>query len=217
MTIQAEDKTNGRHDKKVTNGFRLGGRIGIGESKLRGTGLSDMTQRLAISGGLAANYQFDNVFSLNTDFLLSSLGAKSSGITKYRDLLGSEYQFSYNDRYDFLFAEIPVTAQLQARSGSFFIRGYIGPSVSFKLLALESREYNSENYDMENGYRARNISDANNVSYSMVYGFGLGAYNSENKIYFLDVRLNTGLSPVAKIQSITNYINYYTISAGYYF
>lgn len=216
MTIQAEENLPGG-DEVSENGFRLGARFGLGEGKIKSDALKDTRGRLMVSGGIASSYRFNKLLSLNADFLLTSIGVKTSGYTRSSNILGQQREYVYDDRFDFLLAELPVTAQLTARSGNFFMKGYAGPSVNFNLIAVETREYDDNNYNTEYGYRSRQLQDVNTVSYSVVYGIGLGAYDRENRIYFLDFRLSNGISPGLKIGGQNTYYNYYCVSAGYYF
>jgi hypothetical protein len=216
MTIQAEEKLPTKEDNTEDN-FHIGGRIGLGESKIKSDGLKDATGRIAVSGGLSANYEFNRVFALNADLLLTSVGARTEGASTERDILGKEYEYRYIDRIDLLFAEVPLTAQFTARVKNFFARAYVGPSANFKLIAIESRTYDDEEYNEDNGYLSRDISNMSVSNYSMIYGFGIGALDRNKKTYFLDFRISNGMSPIGKIYNATSRLNYYMISGGYYF
>jgi hypothetical protein len=198
-------------------GFGLGGRFGLGESKITSNGLSSPQSRLAISGGIASTYRFNKWIALNADFLLSSVGGKNRSYTGEKDFLGNTTTYSYEEKFDLLNAEVPLTAQVSLWSGNFFVKGYGGPDINFRLLANQSREYDNADYNSRNGYAGRSMSQTNTVFYSMVYGIGIGAVSNDNRILFLDLRINNGIGPFAKINNANAFSNYYCISAGYTF
>lgn len=206
-------------EKKLADvqGFHIGGRFGLGEASIVSQGLRNVSPKLAISGGVASNYQFNKYIGLNVDLLLSSLGARNQDAEARSDLWGGTVKYAYKERFDLLYAEVPLTGQLNIWFGDFFIRGYAGPGLNFKLLAMQTREYEDPDFNDQNGYTGKDIYETNNISSSMIYGLGIGAADKEDRIFFLDFRLNRSMSSLGKINSNTAFSNYYCISAGYLF
>ncbi|HWY37474.1 MAG TPA: outer membrane beta-barrel protein, partial [Bacteroidia bacterium] len=173
--------------KSQVDGFHIGGRLGLGESNIQGAGLPAAQPKLAISTGLATNYQFNKWFGLNADLLVSSVGCKTRGITTQRDFLGNDVAYTYTDRYDLIYAEVPLTGQVSFWMKNFFIRAYTGPGINFRFFATQSRVYDDENFNSGNGYLSRTIDQTNNVTYSMIYGAGIGVRGKKDRLYFLDL------------------------------
>ncbi len=198
-------------------GFHLGGRFGLGESTINCDGLPNAVPKLAIIGGIASNYQFNKYLGINVGLLLSSLGAKNQGQDTKTNVFGAEVNYRYKERFDLLYAEVPLTGQLTFWINNFFIKGYTGPGMNFKLLASQTKQYDDSDYNNQNGYMGKDIFDANNITYSMIYGFGIGAADKQNRIFFLDFRSNRSLTSLGKINNANAFSNYYCISAGYLF
>jgi len=198
-------------------GFHVGGRFGLGESSIVCEGLQNNTGKLAVSGGVTANYQVTKYLGLNADFLLTSSGAKASGSTRESGILGTEQSYSYRDRVDIVNAEVPLTGQLSVWFGDLFVRAYAGPGMNFNLLGVQTRVYDNENYNNGHGFINREFEQKNNISYSMIYGLGFGALSEKDQLYFLDLRLNRGISPAGKINNANAFVNYYCLTGGYIF
>ncbi len=197
-------------------GLHVGGRFGLGESSIAGGGIQHVNRKLAISGGVAANYQFTKMVGLNADFLLSSVGAKGTGYTTEGSVFG-EQQYAYKERFDLVNVEVPVTGQLMFWMGDLFFKAYTGPGMNFNLMAVQTREYENANYNSSNGFINKPLDDSRNIYYSMVYGLGLGALSKSDQIYFLDLRINKGLTAIGTMNNQKAYVNYYCITAGYIF
>jgi len=199
-------------------GFHIGGRLGLGESMMTGSGLQNAKPRLALSGGIATNYQFNKWLGVNADFLLSSLGARASGTTRDKSIIGTDDYYSYNERYNLVNAEVPVTAQINIwLNEDLFLKGYAGPAVNFNLMATQTRQYDNDTYNNEHGYINSRWDQVNNIYWSGVYGVGLGALSKDDRIFFIDLRLNKGITPLGTISGYNTYLNYYCLSAGYVF
>jgi hypothetical protein len=200
------------------SGFHIGGRLGLGESMMSGAALQNAKPKLAVTGGIASNYQFNKWFGINADFLLSSLGVRASGSTRDKSIIGTDDYYSYNERYNLVNAEVPLTAQVNIwLSEDFFLKGYAGPAVNFNLMALQTRQYDNDNYNNEHGYMNSRWDQVNNISWSGVYGVGLGVLSKDSRIFFIDLRLNNGISPIGSINGGNIYLRYYSLGAGYVF
>lgn len=195
-------------------GFHVGGRFGLGESSVAGTDLN-MQPKMTISGGIVSNYQFNNYIGLNADFLLASTGARASGSERAAGLLSDNY-YAYQERYDLLNVEVPVSAQASYWFGDFMVKAFAGPAMNFNLLAVQSRAYEDPNYK-SNDFMNRRLGNINNVSYYMMFGVGLGAISKNERLFFLDLRINNGISPIGKINNMNAYSYYYSVGAGYLF
>ncbi len=198
------------------NGFHLGGRFGLGESTISSGGLPSMQPKLAMAGGLVANYQVTDNIGFNADFLLSSTGAKASGSTREPGVFGAETYYSYKERYSLINVEVPFTGQLSVWMGDFFVRGYAGPGLNFNLMSTQTREYDNADYNASHGFMNRQI-DTKNVWGMMVYGAGIGARTREERTYFLDFRLNRAFSSFGMINGSSAFSHYYSITGGYVF
>lgn len=202
--------------KAQVEGFHVGGRLGLGESTMTGSGMN-VESRLAVAGGVTANYQFTNYFGLNADFLLTSTGAKAKGTARTPGLFGTESDYSYNERFDLLNAEVPLMAQLSASFGNFITRIYAGPAMNVNLLATHSRIYDNNDYNNDHGITNQRLDNFKNVSYAMAYGIGIGALAKNNQLFFLDLRFTNGFTAMGRINNSDVTIQYYCLSAGYLF
>ena len=195
-------------------GFHIGGRFGLGESSIAGTALN-VRPKMTLSGGIVSNYQFNNYIGLNADFLLTSTGAGASGIERAEGLLSDNY-YSYQERFDLLNVEVPVSAQASYWFGDFMVKAFAGPAMNFNLLAMQSRAYDDPNYQ-SNDFMNRRLDNINNVSYYMMFGVGLGALSKNERLFFLDLRINNGITPIGTINNRNGYSYYYSVGAGYLF
>lgn len=200
------------------SGFHYGGRFGIGESSMTINGKSGMSSKLSFSGGVATCYQFNSIVGITADFLFTSKGAKAKGSVTQNDLFGNPRSYAYSEQFNLFYAELPVAAKLSIPlRDDFFIKGFAGPSMNFKLLGMETREYDDESFNANNGYYGRELKNLETIEYSIVYGAGIDVVSKDNRIFFLDFRLSNALGHAGTInyQSVRN--NYFMISAGYLF
>lgn len=195
--------------------FLLGGRLGLGESRL--SGIANATPKLALSGGISTAYLFTQNLGINAEFLLSSAGMRAAGSTSSKGIFGTDQYYHYKEKYDLVYAEVPVTGQLAWWLGDFFIRGYAGPSMNCKLMATQTRTYDDADYNNSHGFISKPLDQTNNIYYSAIYGAGIGARTNNNQLYFLDFRTSRALTPVGTINNIKSFSNYYCISGGYVF
>lgn len=198
------------------NGFHAGARFAIGESTITGSGLN-VRPKLAVAAGVASNYQFNRYLSLNADFLLALTGAQFSGSTKLQGFFGTEQHYNYMEQYDLVNVEVPVSGQVGYWFGNFLVKAMAGPAVNFNLLALQSRAYEDTDYNNNYGYINSRLDNMNNVSFQMMYGVGAGALARNGQLYTLDLRINTGLSPIGVINNSNVYAYYYALGAGFTF
>lgn len=195
-------------------GFYIGGRFGLGGSSLSGTGLA-VQPKMTVSGGLVSNYQFNNYIGLNANFFLTSAGARASGARREPGLLSDNY-YTYQERFDLLNVELPVSAQASYWFRDFMVKAFAGPAMNFNLLAVHSRSYDDPNYK-SNDYMFRRLDNMNIVSYNMMFGVGFGALSKSEQLFFLDLRINNGITPIGKINNANAYSYYYSVGAGYLF
>jgi hypothetical protein len=197
--------------------FYMGGRLGLGESRIECAGISNAKSKLAVSGGITTSYFFTKNLALNAEFLLTSVGARAQGSSPQKGLLGGDVYYSYKEKYDLVNAEVPLMGQLTWWFGNMFVRGYTGPSMSFKLMAVQTRTYDDADYNNSHGFINKQLDQTNNIFYSMVYGAGIGARSENNKLFFLDLRINRALTSMGNINNVTAFSSYYCLSAGYEF
>jgi hypothetical protein len=197
--------------------FYMGGRLGLGESRIECAGIPNAKSKLAVSGGITTSYFFTKNLALNAEFLLTSAGARAQGSSPEKGLLGGDVYYSYKEKYDLVNAEVPITGQLTLWFGNMFLRGYTGPSMSFKLMAVQTRTYDDSDYNNSHGFINKQLDQTNNIFYSMVYGVGIGARSESNKLFFLDFRINRALTSMGNINNVTAFSSYYCLSAGYEF
>ncbi len=198
-------------------GFHYGARFGLGESFFKPTDAGDVESKLLIMGGIASNYQFNDFFGLTADFLISSKGARLSSVTTEKDVFNNDVNYYYRDRYDFIYAEIPIMAKFSIGLGDFKLKAFGGPTANFKLIAVEQRTYEDSDYNEENGYSSRNMDGVDVLEYGVVYGGGVDIITGNEQIIFLDFRVSNSLSSFAKINGEEVKNIYYAISAGYMF
>lgn len=198
-------------------GFHYGARFGLGESFFKPTDAGDVESKLLIMGGVASNYQFNDFFGLTADFLIASKGARLSSFTTEKDVFSNDVNYYYRDRYDFIYAEIPVMAKFSIGFGDFKVKAFGGPTANFKLIAVEQRTYEDSDYNEENGYSSRSMDGVDVLEYGVVYGAGVDVITGNEQIVFLDFRVNNSLSSFAKVNGENPKNIYYAISAGYMF
>ncbi len=198
-------------------GFNYGYRFGVGESKLDFEGVSTGSTKLMFTGGLVANYQFGRMFGLNADFMFTSKGGRMRGanIITENEVTSVNY---YNDKYNLFYFEIPITAKLSIPlNESFSIHALAGPSINFKLLGLETREYDDATFNYLHGYENQEIKTLETIENSFVYGFGIEVLGKNNKTFFLDFRKNNSRNPIGYINNHQVKSSYFLISAGFKF
>ncbi|MFZ5554387.1 MAG: outer membrane beta-barrel protein [Bacteroidota bacterium] len=199
-------------------GFRYGGRFGLGESNMEIEGNSTESGKLAINLGISANYQFTRFFGINADFLLSKKGAGTSGYVTETDFFGNQRNYAYDEQYDLFYGEIPFTVKLSLPLGKdFYLKAYGGSGINFKLAAWQTRTYHDGTYNEENGFFDDRMKGLNTMETPWVYGAGIDVSGKDNRLFFLDFRVNKSMNPIGKINDRDARISYFVISAGYLF
>ena len=195
--------------------FKYGTRIGLGESQLKFSGISGVSNKLALSIGIASGYQFNDIIGVSADFLFTSKGGKREGIHTTTGTLGMKQEYVYDDKYRLFYAELPLALTLRVPlKENFYLRGFAGPSINFKILGTESRAYENENFDEKNGYFNRDLEDLETIDYAYFYGLGVEIIASDDRSYFLDFRLNEPISTAGQINNIEVENKYFLISAS---
>lgn len=199
-------------------GFRYGGRIGLGEGIIHLNGETTESSKLALSIGGTSVYQFNRFLGLSADFILTSKGGKSMGITQGFDFFGASREYKYQENFNIFSGEIPLMFKFNIPLGEdISIRSYIGPSMQFQFLGLQSRTYEDPNFNSENGYIDQKISSLETVEYGMIYGAGLEVKALDSRVFFLDFRMNKSISTLGMINDEKAKSSYYMVSVGYLF
>jgi len=195
-------------------GFYYGYRFGIGESKLDFKGVSTGSTKLMFTGGLTTNYQFGKVLGVGADFMFTSKGGRMRGANIITEGETTTMNY-YNDKYSLFYFEIPITAKLSIPlNKSFSIHALAGPSINFKLLGLETREYDNTTFNHLHGYENQEIKTLETIENSFVYGIGAEVSARNNKIFFLDFRKNNSRNPIGYINNHQVKSSYFLISVG---
>lgn len=203
--------------KAQSTGFHYGARFGLGESKVNLENTSATNGKLALSLGAATTYRFNDYLGLNADFLFTSKGGTMNGAVT-ESVLGVQRTYTYEDRFNLFYAELPVTGQLRLPlSDDFALKAFVGPSVNFKLLALQSRQYDDDDYDRNNGYSDREMDRVETMEYTLVYGAGIEVQGQDSRTFFIDFRRNDALDGIGFINNQRALSKYFLISAGYLF
>jgi len=195
--------------------FKYGTRIGLGESQLNFTNISGESNKLALSIGITSAYQFNKILGVSADFLFTSKGGKRDGIETTSNSLGFNQEYEFEDKYRLFYAELPLALTLRVPlKDNFYLRGFAGPSINFKLFATESRLYEDESFNEKNGYSNRSIEALETVDYSYFYGIGVEIIGSDERSYLLDFRLSEPLGSAGEIGNVQVENSYFLISAG---
>lgn len=189
-------------------GFYVGGLLGVGQSSLTPSSLDNQTNKLFLGAGVRGIYHFNRYFGIEADGLITSKGTRATGTAPA--VLGSE---DYEERYDFIYAEVPMLAHIRIGAGNFFFKGFAGPSFNFNIDARYSIDYaNSNNNDVTDA----KVNNLTVMETSLVYGAGV-EIGSNGGLYSLTVRINRGLTSIATSSQNNNdiYNQYFAICLGW--
>lgn len=199
--------------------FNYGAYFSIGTSGLN-PGNSNITydSKLYIGGGATASYMFNSIIGLEVDAGIGISNATSTGSEFVgKNVFNQDVFEDFNDSYTFGYIKIPTLVKISLGNESFKFNISAGPSSNFNVLALQSREYEDQNYEDDNGYSQQTISNAETFIPSAVGGIGLQAKSNDSNWYFINFRYETSLSNVAKIDDSEPNLTSYSISLGYLF
>ncbi|MFT6947326.1 MAG: hypothetical protein ACJARP_001750 [Vicingaceae bacterium] len=195
--------------------FKYGTRIGLGESQLNFSDISGESNKLALSIGIASTYQFNDIIGVSADFLFTSKGGKRDGVETTSSALGFNQEYEYTDKYRLFYAELPLALTLRVPlKENFYLRGFGGPSINFKVLGTEDRLFEDDNFNDRDGYSNRNLEDLETVDYSYFYGLGVEVVGNDDRSYLLDFRLNQALGTAGEINNTEVENSYFLISAS---
>lgn len=195
------------------DGFKYGGRFGIGQARINEAELGDQRGKLALSGGITSTYYFSKTFGLQADFLFTSKGSRASGEEVVQGFFGTT-RFQYEEIYRMFYLEVPVTARLAFGSENFLVKFYGGPSINFNLLGTQSRTYEDPDYNDDHGFTDREINGLELLEGAGVYGTGFEVAADEG-IFFLDIRNTIAFSSFGIINGRKAFNNYFVIGVGY--
>lgn len=192
-------------------GFYVGGIAGIGQSSFKSSSLTNQTNRLFIAGGVRGVYHFNKYFGVEADGLITSKGTKATGTIPATFLSQAE---NYEERYDLLYAEIPLMAKIRYGFGDFYIKAFGGPSFNFNIDGTYSIDYErNNNNDISNA----KINNLKVMETALVYGAGIEVDTKDAGLYSLSIRFSSGLSGIAKSTRGSNdiYNQYFAICLGW--
>ena len=201
--------------KAQDTGFKYGSRFGIGSASFVSDGNNSFKSKLLLQAGIASSYMFSKNVGLMADVLFTSKGSKNSGVTT-ENTFGVTTEYPYSETYNFYYAEIPFMGRIQFGTPEIGFKVYAGPSYNFKLAATETRKYDNESYNNNNGYEAKEIEDLDVAETALVVGGGIDVY-SNGGIYFIDVRYSRGTNYFRLFNNSEAFTSYFSINIGQLF
>jgi hypothetical protein len=170
--------------------------------------MKDVYPALSINAGVTGTWWANESSGISTGFHLVTKGA---GIqTKDRDGLVIKQH-----SYEMVYGEVPVAAHVNFDNRKFTTYFYTGPSFNFRLFSNHrTSDKRSEYLTYE---AADDKSDFKKADISALYGFGIKSPQKNKSIFFADLRLNIGVTPMGEINENKVYNHYYNIAAGYIF
>lgn len=190
--------------------LKLGSRFTLGQSEIMGGDFENKQAGLLIGIGGSADYQFNKIFGLMGDAMLIKKGVALKG-TSSGPLIGNQ---AYTDKFHFYQAEFPIMAKLRIGSEKFAFRAFAGPSFAFNLMSLQSRIYENQNYNEDNGYENRTLQSINIMDKSLVGGLGIEIAGTGREMFFADLRSSQSLSPIGKIDDKDVFLRHFNVSLG---
>lgn len=199
-----------------SEGFRIGARFGLGESRFSGmTSTAQMEEKLSLSGGISASQQFTNNFGLMMNALFVNKGAMVKGTTYTDpDFFGNRRAYTYTDDLSLFYAEVPVMAKVSVGFKNFHIKAFAGPSVNFHLFGIQTRTYQDQTYNDNNGFEAR-MKDNDITEFAGVYGIGFEAETKDNQLFYLDLRFSNAFDSFRTIEGRNAKNQYFSVGIGY--
>jgi hypothetical protein len=197
-----------------SQGLRIGTHFGIGEARIKDASIQNQTGKLCLQAGFALTYQFTENFGLYGNMLLTSKGAHASGFTRETGFLGST-DYPYKQNFALYYAEFPIMAKIGAGINDFYFKAFAGPSINFNIYGKEDKEYEDHNYNDQNGFVNREITDLNLVEYSFIAGAGIDIEVARKDVLFIEVRESIGINSFGKINNQDAKNQYFTIAVGY--
>jgi hypothetical protein len=193
-------------------GTRYGGHFALGTSHFRG--YADQQSKLLFSTGIAVNKQFTKNLGVNMNALVTSKGSRISGSTPGgTDIFGNTRYYKYEDTYRMYYVEVPLLPKLSFGGNGFFAKVFAGPSINFNLFSAQSRKYEDENFNSNNGFDKKY--DAEVMEYAMVYGAGIDLETKDSQVWFIDLRLSQAMNSFGTINSFKASNDYFALGIGY--
>lgn len=200
-----------------TGEFQVGGRYAMGVSNIDSDGLEDPSGRLSFNGGFTGLYHVSEQFKLGVDILGSWKGANDEG-REYigEDVFGEPAYRDYKAKYKFIDLEVPIMASLHLLEGNFNISLSAGVATNFNLISLDSRAYENDNYNEDNGYENSKMNgiDPAHFSHILSCGFHVGEPGSQR--FFFEVRNVGPLSSLGKVNNDAANHRRLELGIGYY-
>lgn len=196
---------------QAQKGFYVGGIAGIGQASFKNSSLPNQTNKLLVGGGVSAVYQFNRYVGAEVNGLIISKGTKATGTVPATLFTPAD---KYEERYDLLYAEIPLMARLRYGFGNFYIKAFGGPSFNFNIGGTYAIDFeNSNSNDVSNS----KINNLRVMETALVYGAGVEVDTEGVGLYSLSIRFSNGLSSIAKSTRNNNdvYNQYFAICLGW--
>jgi hypothetical protein len=158
---------------------------------------------------LGASYQFNNNFGLTGNILYISKGSRTSGTERVTGFLGHK-DYTYEENFSLSYIEIPLLAKLSLGAGSFHLKGFAGPAISFSMSGKHDRVYDDTDYNEDNGFTGRDIPGLNLMEYSGILGTGIDIELSDGNIFYLELRENFSFNSFGRINNRDAFNNYFS-------
>ena len=197
--------------------FNVGGRYAMGVSNITSDALEDPSGRLSFNAGFAGMYPLSNLVKLQVDILGSWKGANDSGEEYIGDDVFDEPVYrSYDAMYKFIDLEVPLVASIHLLDGDFKIGLGAGVATNFNLVAINSRAYDNQNYNEDNGFDNVKLEDIDPAHFSHVLSIGFHVGSGDEQKFFFEVRRIGGLSDLGKLNESSARHNRMELGIGYY-
>jgi hypothetical protein len=192
----------------------LGASLSIGTSQLNGDGIANAKNKLSWSLGGQAQYNLGKYFALNSGIIFQNKGGKAKG-TETAGIIQKKYEFE--ETYNLYDAQVPLHLQANIPLGNLKLLVFAGPDLNFNLMGLESRVYEDDGYNEQNGFENAAMSNLEVFNLGLTYGVGLSASTSAGDEYFLRVGITNGMQPIGLLNANDAKANLGQITLGYIF
>jgi hypothetical protein len=130
------------------------------------------------------------------------------------NVLGDKH-YAYERTFAMYYAEIPIVAKITLGNDNFYMSLFAGPSINFKLAALDTKQYTSDdNYNNNNGYTRKTLPGINVTEITGIVGIGLNAKYGD-QIFFIDGRFSAPFTRIGAVDGKNIQNQYFTIGLGY--
>ena len=192
----------------------LGTSFGLGTTQLNGDGIKNASSNLAWHVGANAQYQLGTYFAINSGAILQKKGGKNEGVERAGTI---PQDYKYSESFNLIDVQVPIHLQVHLPLGKMKVLAYGGPDLNFNVLGLESRTYENNSYNDNNGYQNTAMTNLEVFNFGISYGLGLSAETSAGDEYFLKFGMSTGLNSVGKINNQEAKHQIAQVSLGYIF